>query len=257
MIKAKIIGAGGYGGVGIAELLLRHPQAEVTTLVDVDDVGVPISSLYPHLRGFLDQLVLDPDDSRVQAPVDVAFIEECLLRLSQLVGDFEASAVTGTQQIWLSGFPTVPDRPDGVDHPTRRQLESGGGLGIPRLAPTQRNTRLQQRRPSRTMNRSIDTSAAQIKRRIGVQLQSTSLLPDLTVIEQITLFARLYGCRMTRADGLALVNAAAADRFQCVLQIVAVICQIVRQPIEQVGAKRRLVHVVDRFDNATAHLLSP
>jgi ABC-2 type transport system ATP-binding protein len=52
----------------------------------------------------------------------------------------------------------------------------------------------------------ISTSAAQIKRRIGVQLQTTSLLPDLTVIEQITLFANLYGRRMARADGLALLN---------------------------------------------------
>lgn len=52
----------------------------------------------------------------------------------------------------------------------------------------------------------VDTSAAQIRRRIGVQLQSTSLLPDLTVIEQVTLFAGLYGCRMARADGLALLE---------------------------------------------------
>jgi N-acetyl-gamma-glutamyl-phosphate reductase len=74
MIRAKIIGAGGYGGVGIAELLLRHPEAEITTLVDVDNVGVAISVLYPHLLGFLDQVVLDPEDSRARAPVDVAFM---------------------------------------------------------------------------------------------------------------------------------------------------------------------------------------
>jgi ABC-2 type transport system ATP-binding protein len=39
----------------------------------------------------------------------------------------------------------------------------------------------------------VNTSARSIKRRIGVQLQSTSLLPDLTVFEQVQLFARLYG----------------------------------------------------------------
>lgn len=39
----------------------------------------------------------------------------------------------------------------------------------------------------------ITTKAKSIKRRIGVQLQSTSLLPDLTVCKQIQLFARLYG----------------------------------------------------------------
>ena len=52
----------------------------------------------------------------------------------------------------------------------------------------------------------VNTSAAQIKQFIGVQLQSTSLLPDLTVIEQVKLFAELYGCQMTHADGIALLE---------------------------------------------------
>jgi ABC-2 type transport system ATP-binding protein len=34
-----------------------------------------------------------------------------------------------------------------------------------------------------------------VKRRIGVQLQSTSLLSDLTVFEQVELFGKLYGSR--------------------------------------------------------------
>ena len=37
MIRAKIVGAGGYGGVGITELLLRHPQAEIGCLVSLSD----------------------------------------------------------------------------------------------------------------------------------------------------------------------------------------------------------------------------
>ena len=41
----------------------------------------------------------------------------------------------------------------------------------------------------------VNTNARSIKRRIGVQLQSTSLLPDLTVFDQVQLFARLYGCQ--------------------------------------------------------------
>jgi len=49
MITAKVIGAGGYGGVGIVELLLRHPEARISCVVDVTDVGMPMSGLYPHL----------------------------------------------------------------------------------------------------------------------------------------------------------------------------------------------------------------
>ena len=39
----------------------------------------------------------------------------------------------------------------------------------------------------------ININTKRIKQRIGVQLQSTSLLPDLTFFEQVQLFSRLYG----------------------------------------------------------------
>lgn len=73
MIKAKVIGAGGYGGVGITELLLRHPEAEIGCLVDVQDVGKPMSALYPHLAGFCDMEIVAPDSAKAQEKVDVVF----------------------------------------------------------------------------------------------------------------------------------------------------------------------------------------
>ncbi len=73
MIRAKVIGAGGYGGVGIIELLSSHPEVQLSALVDVTDVGSPISKLYPHLTGFCDQPILDPADTKAQEPVDVVF----------------------------------------------------------------------------------------------------------------------------------------------------------------------------------------
>jgi len=74
MIKAKIIGAGGYGGVGITELLIRHPGAKINALVDVENPGIPISKIYPHLTGFCDMVVVDPSDPKAQEPVDVVFM---------------------------------------------------------------------------------------------------------------------------------------------------------------------------------------
>lgn len=74
MIKAKIIGAGGYGGVGITELLLNHPETEVAALVDTENIGTPISKLYPHLDGFCDMLILDSSDAKATEPVDVVFM---------------------------------------------------------------------------------------------------------------------------------------------------------------------------------------
>ncbi len=73
MITAKIVGAGGYGGGGMAELLVSHPEAELKTLVDQADVGKPMSALYPHLAGYCDIPIVAPDDPAASEPVDVVF----------------------------------------------------------------------------------------------------------------------------------------------------------------------------------------
>ena len=52
----------------------------------------------------------------------------------------------------------------------------------------------------------IRKDTALIKRRIGVQLQSTSLLTDLTALEQIELFARLYDRAINRQNAHALLE---------------------------------------------------
>lgn len=64
--KVKLIGAGGYGGSGMLELLHRHPYAEAAWLVDIENIGQPISSLHPHLRGVCDLPILSFD----QAPME-------------------------------------------------------------------------------------------------------------------------------------------------------------------------------------------
>lgn len=74
MIKAKVIGASGYGGIGIVELLLHHPNAQIETLVALESVGRPLSELYPHLTGFCDKVVLAPDEPEAQKPADIVFL---------------------------------------------------------------------------------------------------------------------------------------------------------------------------------------
>ncbi len=49
----------------------------------------------------------------------------------------------------------------------------------------------------------MNMDATHIKRRIGVQLQRTSLLPDLRVVEQVMLFSRLYGLPISREQAIA------------------------------------------------------
>ncbi len=52
----------------------------------------------------------------------------------------------------------------------------------------------------------ISTDAPAIKARIGVQLQSTSLLPDLAAIEQVMLFSRLYGKPFDLSEARSLLE---------------------------------------------------
>ncbi|MFO7870097.1 MAG: N-acetyl-gamma-glutamyl-phosphate reductase [Kiritimatiellia bacterium] len=73
MIKAKIIGAGGYGGMGLVELLSSHPEAEISALVDVENIGADINDLYPHLKPFVSKTIISADDPAAAAPADVVF----------------------------------------------------------------------------------------------------------------------------------------------------------------------------------------
>ncbi|MBN1569417.1 MAG: N-acetyl-gamma-glutamyl-phosphate reductase [Acidobacteria bacterium] len=66
MIRVKLIGAGGYGGIGMVELLMRHPEASLSALVDVQGVGGKLSDMWPYLRGHCDQTILAPDSAEAK-----------------------------------------------------------------------------------------------------------------------------------------------------------------------------------------------
>jgi N-acetyl-gamma-glutamyl-phosphate reductase len=56
-ISVVIYGAGGYGGVGLVELLHAHPGVTIGALVSREGAGAPYSDLYPHLKGKVDQVI--------------------------------------------------------------------------------------------------------------------------------------------------------------------------------------------------------
>ena len=70
-MRVQIVGATGYGGLGILELLLQHPAAEVSALVARDDAGRPIAEVYPHLSGRTELVVQAPDDVSIGADCDI------------------------------------------------------------------------------------------------------------------------------------------------------------------------------------------
>ncbi|MCU0822759.1 MAG: hypothetical protein MUC95_09875 [Spirochaetes bacterium] len=72
MKKAAIIGATGFGGLGLIEILLRHPGIEICQLAARRDVGAPVSRVFPHLAGHCDMIVESPDKINYDK-IDVAF----------------------------------------------------------------------------------------------------------------------------------------------------------------------------------------
>jgi N-acetyl-gamma-glutamyl-phosphate reductase len=106
-LRAQLIGATGYGGLGILELLLGHPNFEVTSAVARDDVGKRIADVYPHLTGRTDLVVQSADEVGVGANCDVV-IFATPDRVSQ--GYARALADAGVRFIDYSGdfrFPST------------------------------------------------------------------------------------------------------------------------------------------------------
>jgi N-acetyl-gamma-glutamyl-phosphate reductase len=97
-----VVGAAGFGGANIIELLTAHPEAEIVSLVDVQGTGLPIGAQHTHLKGICDLTVSAPEDAPWDGSIDVAFTatpdgvgmtqaEACLksgARLIDYSGDF-------------------------------------------------------------------------------------------------------------------------------------------------------------------------
>jgi N-acetyl-gamma-glutamyl-phosphate reductase len=71
MRRAQIVGATGYGGLGMTELLLHHPEIQIQALYATSDVGHPISHFFPHLRGLCDLPVEDVARAEIGTGADV------------------------------------------------------------------------------------------------------------------------------------------------------------------------------------------
>ncbi len=71
MVKVKLVGATGYGGVGLIELMMRHPEIEIGSLIAATETGKPISAFWPHLQGICDEMVHAADDPEADVDVDV------------------------------------------------------------------------------------------------------------------------------------------------------------------------------------------
>jgi N-acetyl-gamma-glutamyl-phosphate reductase len=72
MKNAVIIGATGFGGLGLIDLLVRHPEIKITELAALD-YGKTMSMMYPHLKGICDLEVKSADKISIEN-ADVIFL---------------------------------------------------------------------------------------------------------------------------------------------------------------------------------------
>jgi N-acetyl-gamma-glutamyl-phosphate reductase len=63
MINAGIVGGTGYTGVELLRLLARHPQIRLKAITSRQEAGLPVSELFPNLRGEVDLAFSDPKDA--------------------------------------------------------------------------------------------------------------------------------------------------------------------------------------------------
>lgn len=66
MIKVGIVGGTGYTGVELLRLLAQHPHAELHAITSRADAGMPVSKMFPSLRGHVDIAFTLPEEAHLE-----------------------------------------------------------------------------------------------------------------------------------------------------------------------------------------------
>lgn len=71
-IKVGIVGGTGYTGVELLRLLAQHPYVDLTAITSRKEDGMPVSDMYPNLRGHVNISFQSPDKAALEE-CDVVF----------------------------------------------------------------------------------------------------------------------------------------------------------------------------------------
>jgi N-acetyl-gamma-glutamyl-phosphate reductase len=72
VLKVGIVGGTGYTGVELLRLLAGHPQVQLQAITSRADAGMPVSQMFPSLRGYVDLSFSHPDEAPLNK-CDVVF----------------------------------------------------------------------------------------------------------------------------------------------------------------------------------------
>ncbi len=121
MIKVGIVGGTGYTGVELLRLLAQHPKVELKAITSRKEAGMPVSEMFPNLRGRVNLKFADPGEAPLKS-CDVVFFatpngiamqqtRELLdsgVRVIDLAADFRIKDV-GVWEKWYGMEHACPD----------------------------------------------------------------------------------------------------------------------------------------------------
>lgn len=151
-IKVGIVGGTGYTGVELLRLLANHPNAQVIAITSRSESGMPVSEMFPNLRGYYDLPFSEPDIS-VLKQCDLVFFAtphgvamkmtpeliEAGVRVIDLAADFRIKDMT----VWESWYGMSHVCPDimsevvyGLPEMNREEIKTARVVGNPGCYPT-------------------------------------------------------------------------------------------------------------------------
>ena len=121
MIKVGIVGGTGYTGVELLRLLVTHPNVELSCITSRGEAGLPVSDMFPSLRGRVDIAFSDPATANLAA-CDIVFFAtpngiamqqarallDAGVRLIDLAADFRIKDIA-TWKKWYGMQHACPD----------------------------------------------------------------------------------------------------------------------------------------------------
>ena len=152
MIKIGIVGGTGYTGVELLRILATHPGAEIAVITSRKETGMPVSDLFPSLRGRIDLRFSDPSSGQLEkcdlvffaTPNGVAMTDTPALlkggvKVIDLAADFRIKDIAEWEK-WYGMTHACPDLVEeavyGLPEVNRDQIRKARLIANPGCYPT-------------------------------------------------------------------------------------------------------------------------
>jgi N-acetyl-gamma-glutamyl-phosphate reductase len=152
MITVGIVGATGYTGVELLRLLAAHPEVELKIITSRSEAGMPVSDLFPNLRGHVDLAFSEPNvDDLVACDVvffatphcvAMALVPELIARGTRVI-DLSADFRLKDAKQWESWYNMPHTAPEllaqavyGLPEVNRAEIKQAQLVAVPGCYPT-------------------------------------------------------------------------------------------------------------------------